>query len=90
MALAPLLPHREPSQERNPAQNEERHDREAERRDLVAADRQGAERLDPAPLAALQDAEDGKAEAESRKRCPDDVELRASLRAGRSLHEPAH
>ena len=55
----------------------------------MAADSQGPERLDPAPLAALEDPEDGKAQAESRERRPDEVEPRTTLRARSGLQEPA-
>ena len=46
----------------------------------VAADRQRAARLDPAPLAALEDPEDDEPEPERRERDADEVELRRGAR----------
>src|SRR3954468_15714606 len=76
MALAALLPHREPGNARDTRGDEERDDGEAERRDLRAADLERAARLDQPPLAALQDPEHGEAEPEGRQQHAYDVQLR--------------
>ena len=68
-------------------EDEERHHGEAERGDLLAADRQSAARLDQAPLAALEDAEHDQPEPECGEQHADDVEPGRVLERGR-LHEP--
>ena len=55
--LAALLPRQEAAEDDEAADDQERHQREPERRDLVPADRRRGDRLDPAPGAALQDPE---------------------------------
>ena len=86
----PLLPEAEEPEEEDTADDQERHQREAERRDLLAADRGCVDRLQPAPGAALQDAEDDQAEARGGEGRTDDVELRRVLGPWRRLHPLAH
>jgi hypothetical protein len=66
-ALAPLLPHGESGEAGQAGEDEEGNDREAERHYFLAADGQRSERLDPTPLAALQDSEHGEPQPERRQ-----------------------
>ena len=60
-AAPAVPPTAEEPEEQDAADDQERHQREAERSDLGAADRGRVERLQPAPLTALQDAEHDQA-----------------------------
>ncbi len=87
-AGATLLPLDERPEQREPSEHHERHDGEAQRRDLGVADRQWRARLDEAPHAAAQDRDHDQAQSGRGKRHPDDVEPRAPRRRGR-LGDPS-
>ena len=66
-AFASLLPQRESRKEADAGEDQERDDREAERSDLLSADREGAARLYESPLTALEDSVDGEPEPDRRQ-----------------------
>jgi hypothetical protein len=86
--FAALLPREEAAEDDKAADDQERHQREAERRDLVPIDRWCGDRLDPAPGTALQDPEHDQPERDSRERGAAVVQLRRLLGLGRALHAP--
>ena len=86
-AGATLLPDEERPEQREAAEHQERHRREAKRRDLRAVDGRRRSRLDEPPDAAAQDREHDQAEPARRERHADEVEPRAPL-GGRSSGNP--
>ena len=88
--LPPLLPNAEGPEQEDTADDQERHQREPERSDLLAPDRGSVERQHPAPRAALKDAEDDQAKTHGGEGRADDVELRRVLRSWRRLHPVSH
>ncbi len=80
----------EEPEEEDAADDQERHQRKAERGDLMAPDGGRVEGLQPAPLTALQDAEDDQAQACGRQGRADEVEPRRVVGPRRRLHPLAH
>ena len=89
LPLAALLPQRERGEQAAAGEDQERHDREAERRDLVCRRSSARRAAQRAPLAALEDPEDDQAEAGGREQHADDVELRSLLGRRRAHKVPA-
>ena len=88
LPLAALLPGGEAAEDDEAADDQERHQREPERRDLVPVDRQRVNRLDPAPRAALQDPEHDQAERDGRQCGAAEIQLRWVRGLRPSLHAP--
>ena len=84
--LSALLPQGEAPEEQEATDDQVGHEREAQRRDLVAADRRCVEGPHPAPAAALEDPEDDQAQTDSRERRSDHVELRRVVGLRRGVH----
>src|SRR6478752_5155894 len=84
--FAALLPCQEAAEDDEAADDQERHQRKSERRDLVPVDRGRGDGLDPAPAAALEDPEHDQPERDRRECGAAVVQLRRLLGLGSALH----
>ena len=88
--LAPILPQAEEPEEEDAADDQERHERETEWRDVFAPDRGRVQRLHPAPGAALEDPENDQTQSHCGQGSTHDVELRRVFGSWRGLHLLPH